>query len=137
MSQPHVIRLRGPWLCWPESGDPAREETALTIDCRDDDALSQLPAAHPQRRVLFKRRFQRPTGLTSATTIQLVVESSTRELSVTLNSQQLGFVDSGRHEFDVSDGLQSANQLQIELPSESTRERRSLTDLFSCQLEIT
>lgn len=108
----------------------------MTVDCRDPDGLSELAAATGQAPVRFGRRFQRPTGLTEATPVQLVVESSTPQLTLSLNSQPLGSAGSGRHAFDVWPALQSTNHLRVEVPAESVHGCRALTDLFSCQLEI-
>ncbi len=136
MPQPHVIRLRGPWLCWPASIDQLSDASPVTIDCRDEDGLRQLLEADLPARLVFGRRFHRPTGLDETTSVQLVVENRCGQMGLTLNSQRLGSVDGGHHEFDVSTSLEPANQLHIELLADETRRGRGLTDLFLCQLEI-
>ena len=136
MPQPHVIRLRGPWLCWPDSSRQATEASAVTIDFRDEDGLSPFHGASSEAQLRLERRFHRPTGLTDTTSVQLVIKSFSGEMTLTLNSEPLGSVDAGRNEFQVADQLQPANRLRIELPAAAIGDHRGLADLFSCQLEI-
>jgi beta-galactosidase/beta-glucuronidase len=86
----HRIRLRHPWLCEPQ------------------------PDA-----VVWRRRFNRPTGLGPEERVFLVVERLATPGTIVLNGQPLGQIrgEAGPQSFDVTDTLELSNELTLRLQS--------------------
>ena len=115
MTQPHVIRLRGPWEFETLGDDPQRG-----IVQAEGDWLAGLTAG---QRIRLRRRFQRPTGLSAQTQVTIVVAGVACE-RVLLNEEALeGVTEGDAVRFDVSTRLRPSNLLTIEVDGE----RRTMT----------
>lgn len=87
MSQPHVIRLRGPWAC-EVSGQGVR----------------------------YSRRFNCPTNLEPRDRVWLTFEGGSHPASVRLNDHPLGQLAAGKPaQFDVTNQLVSHNVLAVDV----------------------
>ncbi len=126
---PHVIRLRGPWQYEPLArtvllpDGSTREEAGLL----PSSGRHEMPAdwgdslgADFFGRVLYCRRFGKPTGLAGDDRVILVIDGVDAFGRVSLNGVKLGdmhFSD-GSGRFDITESLKSRNDLAIlvELP---------------------
>lgn len=112
----HAIRLVGPWrVAWlPSSGAAADRQLERTV---------RLPASWRELfgdvagRARFERRFNRPTGLSTAHRVSIVLEEVAGRVQVALNGEALSAASDprGRQVFDVTPRLQPHNQLMVEL----------------------
>lgn len=84
----HHIHLRHPWLCEPQA-----------------------------EAVVWRRRFNRPTGLGSGQRVFVVMERLPGLGAVTLNGTVLGLLsgEAAPQRFEVTDQLQSHNELVLRL----------------------
>lgn len=98
----HRIRLRHPWHCEPQSDS-----------------------------VVWRRRFNRPTGLGSQERVVLVVEGVTTPGIVLLNGQPLGSLrlEAAPQPFDLTGMLQASNELALRLESAPPEDPHSLSSL--------
>jgi hypothetical protein len=120
----HVIRLRGPWDYRPVA------RTLLLRDGSICETPGPLPAAGRiqmpadwgatlgdgfRGRVLYTRRFGRPTGLHAETRVQLVIAHVDVRATVTLNGTELGRIPDGQlnSRWDVTRLLAARNQLCV------------------------
>jgi len=131
MSEPHRIRLRGPWDYEPlaEFVDAADG----TVNERVDDLPPAGRAAMPRDwremlggdfrgRVRFCRRFSCPTGLEPGDRVELVIDAVAGSAAVFLDDQPLGDVDpsAGSLRSDVSGRLSGRHELVVEVQSPAT-----------------
>ncbi len=126
MAYPHSMRLHGPWRCDPVARY-VMPENALPRETRDDlPAPARLTApadwsaalgADFRGRALFRRGFNRPTGLESSETLWLVIEGLDACGVVSLNGQRLGEVEGYAlpREFDVTARLEPRNEVVLEI----------------------
>ena len=133
-SYPHVIRLRGPWqfstipqLPFADSdGGHEEVEHSQTVGLPCD--LCELLGDDYVGQVQLSRRFGLPTKLEPDEQIGLVVRASSGFGQVRLNGEDLGSLDdpTGLNRFDVTEQLQTRNELVIEVtvPSDLTTGRR-------------
>jgi hypothetical protein len=98
---PHTIRLRGPWEYQPLARYVPLASGALGPTNNDlpPGGAMELPAdwgealsPEFQGEVRFVRRFNRPTGLDTASRVWLVIEDVDFHASVVLNGRDLGGV---------------------------------------------
>lgn len=110
----HSIRLRGPWQYEVLSAEaPPKGPTSGTLKMPSDwgDSLG----SDFRGRVLYRRRFNCPTGLTGQS-VKLCFLGAEPEAQISLNGQKLGRV-AGTVEstvFSVTDLLQPHNELTAE-----------------------
>jgi hypothetical protein len=88
MSEPHIIRLRGPWDAEPVDGSQATR---------------------------WIRRFGRPTGLETGARVWLCLQPGDGILSWRLNDSEPHAVDAAHavQRFDITDQLQPRNRLEV------------------------
>lgn len=109
MSEPHRIRLRGPWDVRPHAPDlPAGR---LTVPGRLRDG-GWAGVTGP---VSFYRRFGRPSNLGTGDRVRLAFRGVTGSAEVYLNGEPIGVVI-GAATFDVTDRLRPRNALEVRLP---------------------
>ena len=125
----HVIRLRGPWqyraiartVLLPDGttqseGGPLPRAGRIHMPCDWGNTLG-----HDFRgRVLYSRRFHRPTGLEGGDSVMLVFDQVDTRARVSLNGRPLGEFrwPEMPSRFDVTRSLEESNELvvEVELP---------------------
>lgn len=145
MSMPHRIRLHAAWTRqaggWPERatdgtdpnssldglvGRPATEDTEVKVSLPDGDL-----AAYPAARVVYSRRFHRPTGVGPATEIWLVSGLFAVAESIWLNGARWeGSTDAER--LRVTSSLLPHNELRIVI----ARDRFAVASQATAYLEL-
>jgi len=98
----HTIRLREPWLIEFQSG------------C-----------------AIYRRHFNRPTGLTNHDVVHLVIEQLVDEAKVSINSQSL--VSAGLAAWEITSWILPRNAVQVSLASETLPAERPFGEV---RLEI-
>jgi beta-galactosidase/beta-glucuronidase len=125
MSQPHVIRLRGPWQFEPVARfvpvdhDTFREQT----DGLPEGGKTQVPGdwtdalgAGFRGRVRYTRRFNCPTNLGSAEQVWLVCDAVDQAADFSLNGKLLFTMSGGEPgSCDITPHLQPHNELAVEV----------------------
>lgn len=130
----HVIRLRGPWEYRPLA------RTVRLADGSSQVESGELPAAGRIEvpsdwgeslggtfcgRVAYLRRFGRPTGLSAADRVELVITRVDARAGVRLNGQALGEIPAGGAAWrcDITARLAPRNELviEVELPRVTDR----------------
>jgi hypothetical protein len=106
----HVIRLRGPWRWWPADG----ASQAVGGRVQLPNAWSALGGPSRPQRVRLTRTFHRPTGLSPAVAVRVIVDGRGARGELTLNGKRLGALAEGRAAFDVTGVLTETNELVIE-----------------------
>jgi hypothetical protein len=125
MTQPHVIRLRGPWDYEPLAQWELDAEGAThAAEALPPPGRMVMPADWAQSlgrdfrgRVRFLRAFGRPTRLEPEEQVWLVCDGVDLAGWATLNGEQLGPVDGFRQaaRFEVTGRLKERNELAIEV----------------------
>lgn len=122
----HKIRLHGPWHYEPLAF------TELTASGESLDLPGSVPSAGTMKipadwsaslgadfrgRVLYKRRFGRPTNLDVNERVDLVIEQLHGFAIVRVNGEDLGEIKIGDSDsrFELTDRLQPNNELQLEI----------------------
>ena len=125
-SSPHIIRLHGPWQYEPlacTQWGPGGESVDLPGDLPPAGTI-KIPADwgaalghHFRGRVLYERRFGRPSNLDPHERIDLVLYRIQGTAIVTLNGSRLGEIeiDEPARRFEVTNLLLSRNDLRIEV----------------------
>lgn len=113
MSNPHTIRLNGPWeMTTPSTDQPRRVKLPA-------DWPLVLSACETGPSTL-QRWFHRPTGLDDTTAVQLVLTSLPCRGSVSLNDARLGDFQAGQRDaFDVGKRLTPRGCLKLSLEKAS------------------
>ena len=99
MTEPHTIRLNGPW--------------EMIAGVPDEPTRVKLPAAWPQiiqaarsSSIVLQRWFHRPTGIDDGSVVQLKLAELPFSGSISLNDTSLGmFPAQKEHALDVGDHL--------------------------------
>lgn len=125
----HTIRLRGPWEYTPLARTTLLADGSRRVDPGPLPPPGQItmPAdwgatlgADFRGRVAYRRRFGRPTGLTSEDRVDLVITRVDAFGSVQLNGLALGEIADGAGAWrcDVTARLAARNELvvEVELP---------------------
>ncbi|MEX0818771.1 MAG: hypothetical protein WD070_04230 [Pirellulaceae bacterium] len=125
-ARPHIIRLHGPWMYeplaltqWGPSGAsmdlPGELPPAGTMKVPADWNATLGPGF--RGRVLYTRRFGRPTNLDSHERVDLVLHKIQGLAIVTLNARRLGELKIGDppRRFDLTNLLHARNELHIEV----------------------
>ena len=118
MSEPHRIRLRGPWEVTAiecTNGATLTNAIRMTIPCswREGGWIGF------QGRALHTRAFGKPTGLDGNHSVFLVIESATGSGWVRLNGQNIGEMqEQSMFECDITSLLKPRNLLEIELAAD-------------------
>ena len=106
MSEPHRIRLRGPWDVRPHtSGFPTGRMT-IPGTLRDGGWNGFVGP------VSFYRRFGRPSNLGTEDRVRLAFEGVTGPAVVVLNGETIGVVE-GSGALDVTEQLRERNELEV------------------------
>ena len=106
MSDPHRIRLRGPWEVRPHgAGVPAGRMT-IPGTLREGGWSGFVGP------VSFYRRFGKPSNLGTGDRVRLAFERVTGAAEVWINGEFVGRVD-GASGFDVTDRLRARNKLEV------------------------
>ena len=115
-SEPHQIRLRGPWqVAW--LGDDSPENAVPSFD------TVYLPESWVELfgdadgRALFRRRFNRPSNLDPHERVGILLTDIRGEAIVRCNSSEITPADDAPslQRYDVTDVLQDFNVLDIEI----------------------
>ena len=104
----HRIRLRGPWDVRPHTGDAPAGRMTVPGTLRDGGWAGFTG------RVSFYRRFGRPSNLSPAETVRLVLDQVPGLAEVRLNDERLGPLV-GAESFDVTNRLAERNTLEVVL----------------------
>ena len=126
---PHTIRLRGPWEYRPLARTVRLADGSTQVESGELPAAGRLllPADWGgtlgdgfRGRVAYLRRFGRPTGLTAADRVELVITRVDAWASVRLNGRTLGEIPAGGllGRYDITRQLARRNELvvEVELP---------------------
>ena len=117
MSQPHVIRLCGPWDLQPLEcfGAPAELPKPARVQAPCDWA--ELLGHDFLGRVRYTRKFNRPTNLDPHERVWLTFDGVDHRASVTLNGTRLGQLAGCARSarFDVTDLLELHNTLVVDV----------------------
>jgi hypothetical protein len=122
----HVIRLRGPWEYCPLARSVMQADGSHRLETNGLPAAGRItmPAdwgatlgADFCGRVSYLRRFGRPTGLTAADRVELVIDRVDAFGCAALNSHELGEIaaDGQPWRCDVTARLRPRNELVIEV----------------------
>ena len=120
----HTIRLRGPWHVEPVSRFVPQPDGTYrpTSDDLPPAARETMPADWSQTlggdflgRVVYRRTFQKPTGLEGGERVFLVVEPPRSSACITWKGNLLGFVNPGEPagRFEITRLLEDHNQVEI------------------------
>ena len=135
MEQPHVIRLRGPWELQPLERDPPPGDSETkgsgVISEKTPDPFVvrvTVPGDWGESlggdfcgRARYQRRFNRPTNLTSAERVWLVLEAVDYQADLTLNGHPLGAMRSLQPaRFDITAALELSNLLTVDVSLPAT-----------------
>ncbi|MDG2385315.1 MAG: hypothetical protein P8N76_26835 [Pirellulaceae bacterium] len=138
MEQPHQIRLQGPWQCVrpSENVPPSSAEDAshVTIHYRELDGLRNWLGDCYQGPILFRRRFQRPSGLTPQSQVRLIIASEIQPEHSRLNQTELNLA--ANVDFDILGQLQITNELELCFRLSSQKSCPGLLDLFTATLRL-
>jgi hypothetical protein len=104
-SSVHGIRLNGPWEVDLEAAGDSPGRVTLP------GSLHDIGLAGYSGRVRFRRRFGRPTGITTES-VHLAFRGVRGPAAIVLNGQTLGMVHSPR-DFDVTGQLLERNELEV------------------------
>ncbi len=124
MPYPHLIRLRGPWEYQVLDAASASSSASAPSADPGTPARQTLPADWSTTlgpdfhgRVLYCRRFNRPTGLDATNRVWLVIEGVDAQGRYSLNGHALGTIDGYALPAmsDVTELLASANVLEVEV----------------------
>lgn len=120
MSQPHVIRLRGPWTCEPIAGSSTGEHSsahAQTVQAKADGPdWTKLLGPSFRGRVRFTRPFNCPTNIGPDERVRLACDGADARATVTLNGQLVLELDGSlARSCDITDALKTHNVLVAEV----------------------
>jgi len=121
MSEPHRIRLRGPWEV---TALEAPSGYALTGPTRMHCPCSWRDGGWPSfsGRARHTRRFGRPTNLNPQERVWLVIDACNGELTIELNGTPVGAATAGvALATDVTEQLLPRNELQIDVAGKDDR----------------
>jgi len=122
MSQPHVIRLRGPWTCEPiaanrSAGQHASPETNLPVSGKADGPdWTKTLGANFRGRVRFTRPFNCPTNIGPDERVRLACDGADARATLTLNGDIVLELDGSlARSCDITDALKTHNVLVAEV----------------------
>jgi hypothetical protein len=120
MSQPHVIRLRGPWTCEPVAGSSPGEKNSggPTPPARKADGpdWTKLLGSDFRGRVRFTRPFNCPTNIGPDERVRLACDGADARATVTLNGDVVLELDGSlARSSDITDLLKTHNTLVAEV----------------------
>lgn len=108
MSEPHRIRLRGPWEVRPHAAYVLSGRMTIPGTLREGGWPGFVGP------VSFYRRFGKPSNLGTGDSVRLAFERVTGPAEVWINGEFVGRVDEAGA-FDVTDRLRDRNELQVSL----------------------
>lgn len=111
----HVINLRGPWQ-WAGGSSAEQVDPAAFQRFQFPDELKTLSGQTSVNRLLLKRDFGRPSGLTDENRVELVINQFAGCHDVTLNGRHLDFdlEQPGLGRCDITSQIQWRNRLRID-----------------------
>ena len=116
LSDPHTIRLRGPWKLEPLSETNATEQLPVAVRQKKLPAdWSSVLGADYRGAVRYTRSFHKPAGLEELEQVWIAVEPPRSQGEIALNGQQLGTVALGESTFrqEITPLLVDFNELAI------------------------
>lgn len=131
-AQPHRISLRGPWQYeWvsPPVGDVSQATSGRTaIPVTWQELFGPIPGT-----TRFRRRFHRPTNLEPHEQVRILFENLGGSAVVSLNGTPLGTIPRGQStaEFNVTNHLQPANELTVDLTFDPHHDLSTRTGLLA------
>ncbi len=132
-SAPHRIRLRGPWLRW--SGTLANVQQAVRVTVPEPSPAA-APEANPSGTdavpIFYRRAFNRPSGLTAATQLQLVLREVPELSAVYLNEVSLPFATTGpgHYRIPLHHCLAGGNRVDLQFAAAAPSSRRLSGDIW-------
>ena len=144
----HVIRLRGPWQYEPRTALDAMDASQQPASATSGDAAHRtfeapdglaavfVTAAATARGLRLSRFFRRPTGLTAASIIELVIEPIGVPGLVRLNGAVVGPLDSAASRYVITHQLQWGNDLQVDLDRTGDATASAVPGPIDVRLEI-
>jgi hypothetical protein len=121
MSQPHVIRLRGPWTCEPIAGSSPGERasagSAQPAGAKADGPdWTKLLGAKFRGRVRFTRPFNCPTNIGPDERVRLACDGADARATMALNGELVLELDGSlARSCDITDALKTHNVLVAEV----------------------
>ncbi len=123
----HRIHLKGPWFYeWLDGSGGLKTELdeAATLDSPLlTDSRIRMPASIKESfgevsgRILFRRRFQRPTNLDDNERVHIAFDGIGGRAEIAVNGQTLGTVENNSEtvSFDMTSLLGPSNELTVDL----------------------
>lgn len=106
MSEPHIIRLKGPWQF-------------VQLDGTEGTFKAPAAFAEPGDSATFSRRFNWVAALEPGEAVFVVFTNFGGRGSVSLNGTRLGVLNKPPGEFDITRRLEPGNQLQVAMEFDS------------------
>lgn len=129
--QKHRIRLAGPWDSQPV--DERRQPVGDSTRCQLPLTLTE---SSPEPGVLLTRGFHRPTGIDDTTTLRIVLQTTARPNSVSINGMMIAecpVSSNAEYAFDATSRITAFNLLSVLFDG---RTDKPPTTLHSVWLEI-
>jgi beta-galactosidase/beta-glucuronidase len=123
----HRMHLKGPWFYeWLDGphGDNSNEDGDATLDSPLlSDSRVRMPSSMNDSfgkvsgRVVFRRRFQRPTNLEDNERVHIAFDGIGGRADVAVNGHPLGSLENNAEtvSFDMTDLLEPSNELTVDL----------------------
>jgi beta-galactosidase/beta-glucuronidase len=123
----HRMHLKGPWsyewLDGPHCSSTASSATAETDSPLLADSRVRMPSSWQSAfgsvsgRVLFRRRFQRPTNLDPNERVHIAFDGLGGQATIAVNGQRIGSLADTTEtvSFDITSLLEMSNELTVEL----------------------
>lgn len=123
----HRMHLKGPWFYeWLDGprGPKSEEDEDATLDSPLlPDSRIRMPASMAESfgevsgRVVFRRRFQRPTNLDDNERVHIAFDGIGGRADIAVNGQSLGNVENNSEtvSFDMTSLLEKSNELTVDL----------------------
>ena len=109
VSEPHIIRLRGPWEFTLLTGPRAGEQGPFTME--GDWRAALASAAGPLR---LTRLFNAPTGIEADTSVLVVLDGFPEQTAVFLDDAPL--LPLTPHHYEISGRLARRHCLAVDIP---------------------
>lgn len=123
----HRMHLKGPWkyewLEGPHGSGPTQDEDATLDSPLLTDSRVRMPSSLLESfgkvsgRVLFSRRFQRPTNLDDNERVHIAFDGIGGRAEIAVNGNSLGNLENNSEtvSFDMTPLLEASNELTVEL----------------------
>jgi hypothetical protein len=130
MIETHPIRLRGPWECGINNGEPRRVQMPA--------ALAEVISTHGEGHLICRRRFGCPTCLDPHERVWLVIEGSLLSGEAQLNGEPLGRLRSGRDSMaiDITTRLCERNEIALDFDVSAFQSLPTAADLLFADVRL-